>query len=216
MAEPYIGMVIPCAFNYAPRGWSTCGGQEIQVSQNQALFSLLGSIYGGDNRTYFNLPDLRGRTIIGDGQGPGLSLFTEGQKGGTETVTQTMTQMAAHTHTATFTPTGGSAGAPLSVSVDVSLNTTTQKSTPDATNKYLGPVKSAGSTTPPNMWSLAPSPATSKVSLGGVNVSGGGGGITGGTVTNAVAGGSQQMPIRNPYLVLKFCIALEGLFPPRD
>jgi len=99
MSEPYVGEVRMFAGNFAPRGWAFCDGQLLAVSQNDALFSLLGTIYGGDGRTTFGLPDLRGRIPIHAGHGPGLSERRLGAKGGEENVTLTVNQMPSHTHT---------------------------------------------------------------------------------------------------------------------
>ena len=86
------------AGNFAPRGWAFCDGQLLPISENQALFSLIGTIYGGDGRTAFALPDLRGRAPIHQGNGAGLSDYRLGQRGGTEEVTLTTDQMPAHSH----------------------------------------------------------------------------------------------------------------------
>ncbi len=85
--EPFIGQIQAVGFNFAPRGWALCDGQLLAISQNQALFSLLGTTYGGDGRTTFALPDLRGRSIVHPGAGPGLSTISQGQRGGSETTT---------------------------------------------------------------------------------------------------------------------------------
>ena len=98
MSDPFIGEIRMFAGNFAPRGWAFCDGQLLAVSQNDALFSLLGTIYGGDGRTTFGLPDLRGRIPVHAGTGPGLSLRRLGEKSGTETVTVTTAQFPAHTH----------------------------------------------------------------------------------------------------------------------
>ena len=81
---PMIGQIIPVAFGWAPVGWAKCEGQLLAISQHEALFAILGNTYGGDGRTTFALPDLRGRVIIGPGQGPGLSYRKSGDKGGSE------------------------------------------------------------------------------------------------------------------------------------
>lgn len=91
------------AGNFAPRGWAQCNGQILPISQNTALFSLIGTFYGGDGRTTFALPDLRGRAVVGAGQGPGLSNYEIGQVGGTEGTSLISNQLAAHNHTATIT-----------------------------------------------------------------------------------------------------------------
>lgn len=99
MAEPYIGQITIFAGNFAPRGWAFCEGQLLSIAQNTALFSILGTTYGGDGRTTFALPDLRGRAPIHAAQGPGLSNYALGQQGGTETTTLTVNQLPAHAHT---------------------------------------------------------------------------------------------------------------------
>ena len=98
MSEPFVGEIRMFAGNFAPRGWAYCDGQLLAVSQNDALFSLLGTIYGGDGRTTFGLPDLRGRIPLHQGTGPGLSARRLGSKGGAENVTLTTNQLANHTH----------------------------------------------------------------------------------------------------------------------
>lgn len=98
MSEPFVGEIRMFAGNFAPRGWAFCDGQLLAVSQNDALFSLLGTIYGGDGRTTFGLPDLRGRLPIHAGSGPGLSPRRLGAKGGAENVTLTVNQLPSHGH----------------------------------------------------------------------------------------------------------------------
>ncbi|SDT96953.1 phage tail protein [Halopseudomonas salegens] len=98
MSEPFVGEIRMFAGNFAPRGWAFCDGQLLAVSQNDALFSLLGTIYGGDGRTTFGLPDLRSRIPVHAGHGPGLSERRLGSKGGAEHVTLTVNQMPSHTH----------------------------------------------------------------------------------------------------------------------
>ena len=98
MSEPFVGEIRMFAGNFSPRGWALCDGQLLAVSQNDALFSLLGTIYGGDGRTTFGLPDLRGRVPIHAGQGPGLSDRRLGAKSGAETVTLNTHQLPSHTH----------------------------------------------------------------------------------------------------------------------
>ncbi len=98
MSEPFVGEIRMFAGNFAPRGWAFCDGQLLAVSKNDALFSLLGTIYGGDGRTTFGLPDLRGRIPIHAGTGPGLSARRLGAKSGSEKETLTTNQLATHTH----------------------------------------------------------------------------------------------------------------------
>jgi len=97
--EPFIAEIIMFGGNFAPRGWAFCDGQLLPIAQNQALFSILGTTYGGDGRTTFALPDLRGRTAIHPGTGPGLSNRRLGERGGSETNTLTLPQLPNHTHT---------------------------------------------------------------------------------------------------------------------
>jgi len=98
MAEPFLGQLLCAGFNYAPKGWALCQGQLMSIAQNSALFSLLGTTYGGDGRVTFGLPDLRGRAPIGFGQGPGLSNYAQGEMAGVESVTLISQQMPAHNH----------------------------------------------------------------------------------------------------------------------
>lgn len=99
LASADIGTILLFGFNSAPRGWALCNGQLLPIAQNQALFSLLGTMYGGNGQTTFGLPDLRGRVPMGFGQRPGLSNYAIGETGGSETVTLTQAQLPAHTHT---------------------------------------------------------------------------------------------------------------------
>lgn len=112
MSEPFIGEIRMFAGNFAPRGWAFCDGQLLAVSSNDALFSLLGTIYGGDGRTTFGLPDLRGRIPIHEGNGPGLSNRRLGAKAGAESVTVTVNQLGSHTHPAQATSAVGTSSSP--------------------------------------------------------------------------------------------------------
>ena len=98
MSEPFIGEIRMFGFQFAPRGWATCDGQLLPISQNSALFSLLGTIYGGDGRTTFALPDLRGRSPLHQGSGPGLTPRQIGNRGGAEQETLSSNQMPSHNH----------------------------------------------------------------------------------------------------------------------
>ncbi len=98
MSEPFLGEIRMFGFNFTPQGWAPCNGQLLPINQNQALFSLLGTTYGGDGRTTFALPDMRSRVPACQGQCPGLSSYAEGQAGGAETVTLAAAQMPGHTH----------------------------------------------------------------------------------------------------------------------
>src|SRR5689334_21806331 len=98
MAEPFLGQICIFGFNFAPNGWAFCQGQLMPIAQNTALFSLLGTQYGGNGQTTFALPDLRGRVPLGFGQGPGLSPYTIGEQAGVEAVTLVQGQMPQHSH----------------------------------------------------------------------------------------------------------------------
>jgi microcystin-dependent protein len=98
MADPFVAEIRIFPFNFAPKGWAWCNGQILPISQNTALFSLLGTTYGGDGKSNFALPNMQGNAPIHAGQGPGLSLYDLGQTGGTETVTLLQSEMPAHPH----------------------------------------------------------------------------------------------------------------------
>src|SRR3954454_6153961 len=99
MADPFVAEIRIFPFNFAPRGWAFCDGQILPISQNTALFSLLGTTYGGDGKSNFALPDLQGQAAMHPGQGPGLSLHDLGETGGSETVTLLESEIPAHSHT---------------------------------------------------------------------------------------------------------------------
>lgn len=112
MSEPFVGEIRMFAGNFAPRGWAFCDGQLLAISQNDALFSLLGTIYGGDGRTTFGLPEMRGRIPIHAGSGPGLSQRRLGSKAGAEKVTLTVGQNPSHRHDVFASASGASSGTP--------------------------------------------------------------------------------------------------------
>jgi len=97
-SNPYLGQLMFEPYTFVPKGWAFCDGQIMSISQNTALFSLLGTFYGGDGRSTFALPDMQGRVPVMQGQGPGLSLYNQGQSGGAETVTLTTANLPAHSH----------------------------------------------------------------------------------------------------------------------
>lgn len=111
-AEPFLGEIMLVPYNFAPRGYAACHGQLLSIAQNTALFSLLGTTYGGNGQTTFALPDLRGRVPICEGQGPGLSNYSLGEVGGMETVTLITTQIPYHTHSLTAVTDAGDTNVP--------------------------------------------------------------------------------------------------------
>lgn len=122
--EPFIGEIRTFGFNFCPRGWAAADGQLLSISENSALFSLFGTYYGGDGRTTFGLPDLRGRSVMHHGQGPGLSPRTIGARGGQETVTLTQSEMPSHAHDvliAGANQNGGGTGIELRENADISM-----------------------------------------------------------------------------------------------
>lgn len=133
--DPFIGETIAVGFNFCPRGWAPADGGLLQIAQNQALFSLLGTTYGGDGQTTFALPDLRGRAIVHQGQGPGLSLYTMGQTVGTTSFTLNTSTMGAHTHAGSLkvVPAAGNDGNPVRNSLAAAPAGKTIYSTSDPT-----------------------------------------------------------------------------------
>src|SRR4026208_629039 len=116
MSTPFLGEIKIISWNFPTKGWAFCNGQFLPINQNTALFSILGTTYGGNGQTTFALPDLRGRTAIHAGQGPGLSNYDLGQQGGQESRVLIQNQIPAHTHTVQMTATPKAAGAPNSAS----------------------------------------------------------------------------------------------------
>jgi len=205
--EAFVGTILTFGFNFAPSQWALCNGQTIAISQNQALFALLGTVYGGNGVSTFQLPNLQSRTPIGFGQGLGLSPYVLGQVAGTEQVTLLTPNMPQHTHIATFTPSGG--GGAVTVNVGAATTTAGNTAIPAA-----GSVLAANHSGSSGIAMYAPSGTATSVNLGGITASGGGGG--GGTVTNALTGGNSPVQIMNPYLAVNFSISLFGIFPTRN
>lgn len=195
--EAYLATIMGWAPNFAPRGWAFCWGQILSIAQNTALFSLLGTTYGGNGQTTFALPNLASRFPIGAGQGPGLSNYTLGQMAGSENTTLTLNNMPAHNHVA------GTLASSLTATTNVSG---TNQSAPTATS-ILGaanyPDQNTGS--PVNVNSYAPGGTTPAVTLPSP--------VTGAT---GLAGNNFPFSILPPYLAINWIIALEGIFPPRN
>ncbi len=194
--EPFIGQLCVFGFNFAPRGWAICDGSLLPINQNPALFSLLGTMYGGDGRTTFALPDLRGRVPVGMGQGPGLTPVSQGDKGGNETVSLTAAQMPAHNHTVTATAT-------------VALACT-------STATSTGPSSVVPATTRASVDSNGEAVTVNAYGPSDGNVMAANAAVATVSATCANAGSGQPVAIRNPYLGMNWCIATDGVFPSRQ
>jgi len=175
MADPFVAEIRIFPFNFAPKGWAWCDGQLLPLSQNTALFSLLGTTYGGNGKSNFALPDLQGRAPMHPGQGPGLSLHDLGETGGSETVTLLESEIPSHNHFVKVSTEQGDVQEPTS---------TTSVARPVGALPF---VPAAG----------APLTSMSFNSL-------------------TPAGGDQPHNNMMPYLTCYFCIALQGVFPPRS
>jgi microcystin-dependent protein len=174
MADPFVAEIRIFPFNFAPKGWAWCDGQLLPLSQNTALFSLLGTTYGGNGKSNFALPDLQGRAPMHPGQGPGLSLHDLGETGGSETVSLLESEIPAHSH--------GAQG--------------------QASNANLNDAAGAVVARPFGGGNLYKAPAGAPL-------------VQMAPESLAPAGGDQPHNNMQPYLTFYFCIALQGVFPPR-
>lgn len=189
--DGYLGQIMAWAPNWAPKGWAFCNGNLISISQNPALFSLLGNYYGGDGRITFGLPNLQGRVALGAGLGVGLSPRRQGQMGGEESVTLNTSQIPAHTHVATSVPAGnGTAELPLSTTSGVN-STPGAGDVPAAASEDIYGPNSNTVTTPLNV------------------------DIPAQQVTVGDTGGSLPHDNMQPYQVVSYIICIEGLYPTR-
>ncbi len=170
--DPYLGQIFPTALSFPVRGFALCEGQILPINQNAALFSLLGTTYGGNGMNNFALPDLRGRAAIHPGQGPGLEEYVLGQQGGSETVTLTINEMPAHGH---------------------SLNACSEP------GDNASPQGTLLANTGETDFQYRPSGTAVQMGLQALSVTGAG----------------QPVDIRQPYLVICYQIALQGIFPSR-
>lgn len=214
MSDALIGEIRMFAGNFAPQGWAFCDGKLLSMASNQALFSLLGTTYGGDGRTTFGLPDLRGRSPVGVGAGgntgPGLSEIPWGKRGGTETVNLSSSQLPSHSHIANFS---GEASA-VTVNANVATSSADAMVPPTSGNTtYLSATtaKAGLSAVAFNGLFTDTAPNSDKANLGGIS----GETTAAGSITVLNAGGSQAVQIRNPYLGVNFIIATVGIFPSR-
>lgn len=175
MADPFVAEIRIFPFNFPPKGWAFCDGQLLPISQNTALFSLLGTTYGGNGKSNFALPDLQGRAPMQPGQGPGLSLHDLGETGGSETVTLLESEMPAHAH---------------------GMNASSAAADEEGQKPATGAVPGAQQGS--NALYAAPTPAVQMA-----------------PESLAPAGGDAAHNNMMPYLTFNFCIALQGVFPPR-
>jgi microcystin-dependent protein len=239
MAEAFIGEIRLFAFSFAPQDWLLCQGQLLSVSQNAALFSLLGTTYGGDGQSNFKLPDLRGRFPTQWGQGPlGNTLYggVGGTTGATVNTTASFTltnanQLPAHTHTATFTGTGSapSTSVPPTITIKVSNDTAAAAGGAGAMPINGGYIGKAASTAgqQPAIYTAGATKGTTTLNAATATATGGsygGGGITGGTVAVDPTGSSQPISIplsfgvpaaMPPFLAMNYAICVVGIYPSR-
>ena len=180
MSSPFVAQITMFPFNFAPNGWAQCQGQLLPISQNTALFSLLGTNFGGDGRSTFGLPNLQGLAAVNAGQGPGLSPYSIGETSGSETVTLLQTEIPSHPHTLMATTNPG----------------TTISASGNQLAKAFGGGKQASYT---GTYLSTNAPATP---------------LSGFALTQT--GGSQPHDNMQPYLTLTFCIAMQGVYPPRS
>lgn len=204
MSDPFIGEIRLFGFNFNPRGWVFCSGALMAISTNSTLFSLLGTTYGGDGRTTFGLPDLRGRTPLNKGRHPGsLYDWRMGQKAGQENHTLTIPEMPVHSHGATFAATSAGSAATLEASVGPATLAT------PSDGSYLA-VNMDGRNLGQKIYRV--NAGSDTVALGGVS----GGGASTGTVTVNNNGSSQAFSIIQPTLALNYCMASVGIYPSRS
>jgi microcystin-dependent protein len=191
MSDTFIGQILLFPFNFAPVGFALCNGQLINIAQNTALFSLLGTTFGGNGQTTFALPDLRGRAPLAFGQGPGLDVYDMGQVGGSETIALTASHMPAHTHT-----------------LNVGGLTANRKCQSGQGNQSVAASNVYGAETVGSSTTFSSAPPDADMQSGALSV--------GGAMTAVPSGGGQGHENRQPYLVLNYCIATTGVFPPRS
>ncbi len=192
-STPFLGQVQAFAFDFAPKDWAQCNGQQMQVNTNTALFALLGIRYGGDGKTVFNLPDLRGRAPRGYGQGPNLSPCTMGLKAGAETITLTVSNLPVHTHAFYTAPPTGTMASSAPATSPVPTPATPCLAALNDTN--LGAVNNFYGPSAPNI----------VLNTG-----------TGTTPALGNTGGGMPVNIMQPFQVVNFCISLKGISPPRQ
>jgi microcystin-dependent protein len=190
--DAFIGTIMAWAPTYAPQSWAFCQGQTLAVSQNQALFALIGTTYGGNGSTNFQLPNLSGRVPIGAGTAPGQSNITLGQIGGAQSVILSINQMPTHTHVPTLS----------SVSIKASATEATDLLPSATANVLAGPYDTNALNALAGFTSAAPDTVLNT----GFSAN----------ISNSTVGGSQPVPTLPPFLGLNYIICLQGIFPPRN
>lgn len=197
MDSPFLAMVILFGGNFNIRGWAFCWGQIVSIAQNTALFSLLGTTYGGNGQTTFALPDLRGRAALGWGNAPGLGNYDLGQVAGTPTITLTINNLPSHNHTAS--------GNGLTVAQSASTAAGTTNTPGNTLVPAVLPTIGGG---PSGTTIKGYAAQDNTTTLAASNV--------GGTLTTNLTGGTQPFSVQNPYLALSYLVALNGIFPSRN
>lgn len=205
--DVYVGFIAALPYTFAPQGWAACDGSSVAVSSNSALFSLLGTQFGGDGITTFKLPDLRGRTIIGSGSGPGLTPYNQGENGGFESITLSAQQMPTHSHAAAV---AGGGTVPVTGTISATLNVGTIGGDSNPGGNFIA-ASAGGSgeqifTTAGGATANAGSVTVTPNLTAAVNNL---------TVTVGMSGGSLPHENRMPYLAIQYCIATQGLYPSR-
>ena len=214
--EPFLGEIRWVGFNFAPVGWALCDGQLMSIAQNTALFSLLGTTYGGDGKSTFALPDMRGRVPLHPGQGPGLSQRLLGEAGGQETVTLTTAQMPSHSHALT-----SHTHTIPALAVDVKASSAAATTTSPAGNVLATATigqggqgrgrGNGGSLHVTEVYNAGPT--TVSMAAGSATTSPGTTG--GGSGTTMATGGGAAHENMQPFLGVQCIIALQGIFPSR-
>jgi microcystin-dependent protein len=199
MSEPFLGEIIMFAGNFAPRGWALCDGQLLSISSNQALFSILGTAYGGDGRTSFGLPDLRSRAPIHAGQGNGLTSHRLGSKSGAEYIRLTTDTLPQHQHAVALS---GAGSATFSLKASTAAGNTPTPGPTTIPAKVMGGLNAFDAyTTAAADTTLLPGTASTTVNVEG---------------NTGMTGAGQSVPIVPPVLALNFIIATAGDFPSRN